>query len=63
VDEETIPTQRKISCHESDDEIAASPAVRSAYDKLNVAKNRNVDWFEGVAELEKQRAVSCLLPA
>jgi hypothetical protein len=42
-------------------EIATSPAVRSAYDKLNVVKNRNVDWFEGVAELEKQRAVSCLL--
>jgi hypothetical protein len=41
-------------------EIATSALVRGAYEKLDVAKRRNVDWFEGVAELEKQRAVWCL---
>jgi hypothetical protein len=41
-------------------EIANSAAVRGAYEKLDVAKRRNVDWFEGVAELEKLRAVWCL---
>ncbi len=41
-------------------EIAKSALVRSAYEKLDVAQRRNVEWFEGVAELEKQRAVWCL---
>jgi hypothetical protein len=41
-------------------EIANSSAVRGAYEKLDVAKRRNVDWFGGVAELEKQRAEWCL---
>src|SRR5262249_44530981 len=41
-------------------EIAASDAVRGAYEKLD-AKRRNVDWFDGVAELEKRKAVWCLL--
>jgi RNA polymerase sigma factor (sigma-70 family) len=41
-------------------EIAASDTVRQAYEKLD-ATRRNVDWFDGVAELEKQKAVWCLL--
>ena len=44
-------------------EITASEAVRRAYEKLD-ARRRNVEWFEGAAELEKQKAVwslpSCL---
>jgi hypothetical protein len=44
-------------------EIATSGKVRGAYGKLKVAQRRNVEWFEGVAELEKQRAVWCLLSA
>lgn len=42
-------------------EIAASGPVRQAYQKLDAAGRRNVDWFAGVAELEKQKAVWCLL--
>jgi WD40 repeat protein len=46
------------------DEIEQSAAVRRAYERLDVATRCNVDWFEGVAELEKERAVwslvSCL---
>ncbi len=41
-------------------EIAGSALIRGAYKKLDVAKRRNVDWLEGAAELEKQRAVWCL---
>jgi hypothetical protein len=41
-------------------EITRSEAVRRAYEKLD-AKRRNVEWFDGVAELEKQKAVWSLL--
>ncbi|MBO0724767.1 MAG: HEAT repeat domain-containing protein [Blastocatellia bacterium] len=41
-------------------EIAGSESVRLAYEKLD-AKGRNVEWFEGVAELEKLKAVWSLL--
>jgi hypothetical protein len=41
-------------------EITGSEAIRRAYEKLD-AKRRNVEWFDGVAELEKQRAVWSLL--
>ena len=41
-------------------EISSSEAVRRAYEKLD-ARKRNVEWFDGVAELEKQRAVWSLL--
>jgi hypothetical protein len=41
-------------------EIAGSEAVRRAYEKLD-ANRRNVEWFEGVAELEKRKAVWSLL--
>jgi hypothetical protein len=40
-------------------EIAQSRAVRRAFEKLDVTR-RNVEWFEGVQELEQQRAVWCL---
>jgi hypothetical protein len=44
-------------------EIAGAPAVRKAYEKLD-ANRRNVEWFEGVKELEQHKAVwslqSCL---
>lgn len=47
------------------DEIRNSQAVSGAYAKLDAAHRRNVEWFEGVAELEKQKAIwslqSCLL--
>jgi hypothetical protein len=41
-------------------EITSSEAVRRAYEKLD-AKRRNVEWIDGVAELEKQKAVWSLL--
>jgi hypothetical protein len=41
-------------------EITGSEAVRRAYEKLD-ANRRNVEWFDGVAELEKQKAVWSLL--
>jgi hypothetical protein len=41
-------------------EIKGSEAVRRAYEKLD-ARRRNVEWFEGVAELEKQKALWSLL--
>jgi hypothetical protein len=41
-------------------EITGSEAIRRAYEKLD-AKRRNVEWFDGVAELEKQKAVWSLL--
>ena len=40
-------------------EIVGSKAVRAAYTKLD-ANERNVTWFDGVAELEKAKAVLCL---
>jgi hypothetical protein len=42
-------------------EIRSSQAVSSAYAKLDAANRRNVEWFEGVAELEKQKALWSLL--
>jgi RNA polymerase sigma factor (sigma-70 family) len=42
-------------------EILGSDAVRQAYEKLDAVNRRNVDWFDGVAELEKHKAVWCLL--
>ena len=41
-------------------EITGSETVRRAYEKLD-AKRRNVEWFDGVAELEKHKAVWSLL--
>ena len=45
-------------------EIMGSPAIRKAYEKLDAKRRRNVEWFEGVKELEQQKAVwslqSCL---
>jgi RNA polymerase sigma factor (sigma-70 family) len=41
-------------------EIAGSRAVRAAYARLDAARERNVTWFEGVKELEKEKAVWCL---
>src|SRR5262245_32126567 len=41
-------------------EIVASRSVRNAYQRLG-ALNKNVHWFEGVKELEKEKAVWCLL--
>ena len=38
----------------------ATPAIRSAYEKLD-AKRDNGDWFKGIEELEKQKAVWSLL--
>jgi len=42
-------------------EIESTPDVRKAYAKLDPATQRNLSWFEGVAELEKQKAVWSLL--
>src|SRR5207244_4771781 len=42
-------------------EIDRSAAIRAAYAKLDVAKRRNVDWFEAVTGLEKEKAVWSLL--
>lgn len=42
-------------------EIRSSPSVRNSYAKLDAAHRRNVEWFEGVAELEKQKALWSLL--
>jgi hypothetical protein len=40
-------------------EIEGSRTVRAAYAKL-AAGERNVTWFEGVKELEKEKSVWCL---
>jgi len=42
-------------------EIRNSQAISSAYAKLDAANRGNVGWFEGVAELEQQKAVWSLL--
>ncbi len=42
-------------------EIAASARVRQAYEKLDAANRRNVEWFAAVAELEREKALWCLL--
>ena len=42
-------------------QIDSSKRIRAAYEKLDAAKRRNVEWFEGVAELEQEKAVWCLL--
>jgi uncharacterized protein (TIGR03067 family) len=42
-------------------EIDRSAVIRAAYAKLDVVRRRNVDWFEGVAGLEKEKAVWSLL--
>lgn len=42
-------------------EIQSSTTVQNAYEKLDASNRRNVDWFEGVAELEKQKAIWSLL--
>ena len=45
-------------------EMINSPEVKKAYFKLN-AKGRNVEWFDGVSELERLKAIwslqSCLV--
>ena len=41
-------------------EIPQNPEVRAAYALLGAKNRRNVEWFEGVARLEKLRAVWCL---
>jgi hypothetical protein len=41
-------------------QLATSQPIREAYAKLD-AGQRNVSWFEGIAELEKQKAVWPLL--
>jgi hypothetical protein len=38
----------------------ASPAIRRAYEKLD-AKRSNGDWFKGIEELEREKAVWSLL--
>jgi hypothetical protein len=42
-------------------EIAASDAVRAAYEKLDAAARDNAEWFEGVAALEREWALWCLV--
>ncbi len=45
-------------------EIAGSAAIREAYEKLDAIRRRNVEWFEGIKELQQHKAVwslqSCL---
>jgi hypothetical protein len=42
-------------------EITSSAKVRQYYEKLDAANRRNVEWFDGVAGLEKERAIWSLL--
>jgi hypothetical protein len=42
-------------------EINSSIQVRQSYEKLNTAHRRNIEWFEGVAGLEKEKAIWALL--
>jgi len=42
-------------------EIESAPATRKAYARLDAAKHRNLAWFRGVAELEREKAVWSLL--
>jgi hypothetical protein len=44
-------------------EIQSSIQVREAYEKLDAARMSNVQWFEAVESLEKQRALWSLLSA
>jgi hypothetical protein len=41
-------------------EITESKAIRRAYEKLD-ANRRNTEWYDGLAELEKQKALWSLL--
>src|SRR6185295_225530 len=43
------------------EELGASSSARAAYLKLNAADRRNVEWFEGIDELERCRAIWSLL--
>ena len=43
-------------------QLAESKAIREAYAKLD-ARQSNVSWFQGISELEKQKAVRPLLSA
>lgn len=43
-------------------EIAASPAVRAAFNQLDSARNNN-DWFAGIEALEQQKALWSLQAA
>jgi hypothetical protein len=38
-------------------EIESSRAIRDAFAKLDVARRRNVEWFEGVKELQAAKAI------
>jgi hypothetical protein len=51
----STPMRRQVAY-----EITGSDAVRAAYAKLDAARERNVTWFDGVRELEQQKAVWCL---
>jgi hypothetical protein len=42
-------------------EMESTPMVKDAYAKLDAANQSNGSWFQGVAELEKQKAVWSLL--
>src|SRR5919109_4386115 len=54
----TLPTEiRDGIVHE----INSSKNVRQYYEKLDATNRRNVDWFDGVAGLQKERAIWSLL--
>jgi hypothetical protein len=42
-------------------EINSSANVRHYYEKLDAANRRNVEWFDGIAGLQKERAIWSLL--
>jgi uncharacterized protein (TIGR03067 family) len=54
-----LPTLSTATRGQVANEIAASPKVRAAYAKLD-ARGRNTTWFEGVKELEQEKAVWCV---
>ena len=44
-------------------ESGSSPPIRRAYAKLDASKQRHTAWAEGLAELEKEKAIWCLQSA
>jgi len=61
---ENYPALPSLSTEMQDlvaNEIRGSKAVNDGFVKLDAANRRNVDWFEGVAELERQKALWSLL--
>lgn len=57
-----LPTLSSAMRRQVGSEIAASPAVRAAFSRLDSTR-RNLEWFAGIEALEQQKAVWSLQAA